>query len=134
MLGRVPGEPAESILTMPCPALCSPRTRFSLGGRWGIRAVDEGGDRAASKKCLTAVFVSLLLTFEMVSVTGRKGYRVKKRKERLQSENISPSTLLVQDVVLASLFCVPHQKVFQHTAPPHLRFVLCDMGTLRAAP
>ena len=54
-------------------------------------------------------------------------------KERLQSENSSPSTLLVPDVVLASLFCVPHQKVFQHTAPPHLRFVLCGMGTLRAA-
>lgn len=70
-LGRGPGEPAESILTMPCPALHSPRTRFSLGGRGGIRAVDGESDREASKKGLTAVFVSLLLIFEMVSVQGK---------------------------------------------------------------
>ena len=44
---------------------------------------------------------------------------------------ISLSTLLVQDLVLASLFCVPHQA-FQHTAPLHLSFTLCNTGTLTA--
>ena len=44
---------------------------------------------------------------------------------------ISLSTLLIPDLVLASLFCVPHQA-FQHTAPLHLSFTLCDTGTLTA--
>ena len=47
---------------------------------------------------------------------------------------ISPLTLLIPDVVLASLACVPHQEVFQHTAPLHVSFVLCDTETLTVAP
>ena len=51
----------------------------------------------------------------------------------MQSEN-DQLTLLAPDVVLASLLCVPHQKVFQHTAPLHLSFGPWDMGTLTATP
>lgn len=59
--GGGPNEAPEGAVTTPCPALRSPRTRFSLGAE-----KDEGGEWALSKKGLIAVFVSL--TFETLSV------------------------------------------------------------------